>query len=172
MTPAYLALGSNLSDPRNHLCNAVTALEALPDTSLERVSSLYQSAAVGPGTQPDYLNAVIRLATSLSALDLLDAMQTIEHQQGRVRDIRWGPRTLDIDLVLYGDSRIATARLSVPHPGMHERNFVLYPLREISDTNFAFPNGSDLDTLLQQCPEDGLLRVSHQPWINQHPKNG
>ena len=92
--------------------------------------------------------------TKLSPIALLDAMQQIEQEQGRVRDIRWGPRTLDLDLLLYGDMKITSPTLTVPHPRMQQRNFVLYPLREISDTNLVLPDGSDLDTLLRQCPDE------------------
>jgi 2-amino-4-hydroxy-6-hydroxymethyldihydropteridine diphosphokinase len=172
MTPAYIALGSNLRRPQNQLQKAVAALEMLPDTRLVRVSSIYRSAAVGPGTQPDYLNAVLLLDTKLSPLALLDAMQHIEQEQGRVRDIRWGPRTLDLDLLLYGEVKITSLTLTVPHPRMQQRNFVLYPLREISDTELVLPDGSDLDTLLRQCPLNGLVKTRYQLRTNQRTKSG
>lgn len=172
MIPAYIALGSNLCRPQSQLSKAVGALESLPDTRLERISSVYRSAAVGPGTQPDYLNAVLLLATKLSPIALLDAMQQIEVNQGRVRDVRWGPRTLDLDLLLYGDIKITSSELTIPHPRMQQRNFVLYPLREISDTDLILPDGSDLDTLLRQCPREGLVRTQCQLRTNQHPKSG
>jgi 2-amino-4-hydroxy-6-hydroxymethyldihydropteridine diphosphokinase len=162
MTPAYIALGSNLRRPQSQLGKAVAALAVLPHTQLVRVSSVYRSAAVGPGAQPDYLNAVLLLATKLAPMALLDAMQQIELDQGRVRDTRWGPRTLDLDLLLYGDIKITSSRLIVPHPRMQQRDFVLYPLREISDTNLVLPDGSDLDTLLQHCPADNLVRTQYQ----------
>ena len=168
MTPAYIALGSNLCHPYDQLSTAVRALEALPDIQLLRVSSIYRSAAVGPGTQPDYLNAVLLLTTTLSPTALLDAMHAIEHAQGRVRDVHWGPRTLDLDLLLYGDEKISTAKLTVPHPRMQQRNFVLYPLREISRINMVLPNGSDLDALLQQCPDEGLSKTGYQLTLEQH----
>jgi 2-amino-4-hydroxy-6-hydroxymethyldihydropteridine diphosphokinase len=170
MTPAYIALGSNLGQPYRQLGQAVASLELLPDTLLERVSSVYRSSAVGPGLQPDYLNAVLLLTTNLSAIELLDALQHIENAQGRVRDIRWGPRTLDLDLLLYGDQTITSARLTVPHPQMQQRKFVLYPLREISDANLVMPNGSDLDTLLRQCPEHELVRTEYQLWPHDDPQ--
>ncbi len=166
MTPAYIGLGSNLCDPKNQLRKALAALEQLRDTRIERISSLYRSAAVGPGAQPDYLNAVLLLATDLSPIALLDATQQIELDQGRVRDIRWGARTLDIDLLLYGDLQIDSLRLTVPHPRMQQRNFVLYPLREISDTNLVLPDGSDLDTLLQQCTDVDLIRTEYPLLVN------
>jgi 2-amino-4-hydroxy-6-hydroxymethyldihydropteridine diphosphokinase len=172
MTPAYIALGSNLRRPRSQLQQAVAALEVLPDTEVVRVSSIYRSTALGPGTQPDYLNAVLLLATKQSPLALLDAMQQIEQEQGRVRNIRWGPRTLDLDLLLYGEMKIASLTLTVPHPQMQQRNFVLYPLREISDTNLILPDGSDLDTLLRQCPRNGLVKTRYQIRTNQRMKSG
>jgi 2-amino-4-hydroxy-6-hydroxymethyldihydropteridine diphosphokinase len=172
MTSAYIALGSNLSRPQSQLQQAVGALEALPDTTLVRVSSIYRSTAVGPGTQPDYLNAVLLLDTKQSPLALLDAMQQIEQEQGRVRNIRWGPRTLDLDLLLYGEVKITSLTLTVPHPRMQQRNFVLYPLREISDTNLVLPDGSDLDTLLQQCAVSGLVKTRYQLKTSQCKKSG
>jgi len=168
MTPAYIALGSNLGEPHLQLEQAIASLALLPDTRLVRVSSVYRSAAVGPGMQPDYLNAVLLLKTNLSAIDLLDAMHHIESAQGRVRDIHWGPRTLDLDLLLYADRIITSPHLTVPHPRMYHRNFVLYPLREISDANLVIPDGSDLDNLLRQCPDQGLVRTEYRLQLNQH----
>lgn len=162
MTPVYIALGSNLDDPATQLRKAVLALATLPQTQLERVSSVYRSAAVGPGTQPDFLNAVVLAHTGLTAIALLDALQRIEHQQHRVRDIHWGPRTLDLDLLLYGDVTLTTPRLTVPHPRMSQRHFVLYPLREISSDKLLLPNGTRLDALLKQCAEDGLVKTTDQ----------
>jgi 2-amino-4-hydroxy-6-hydroxymethyldihydropteridine diphosphokinase len=166
MTPAYVALGSNLGNPANQLCKAVIALEALPKCQLDKVSSVYCSAAVGPGTQPDYLNAVVLLHTQLTAVGLLDALQQIEQEQDRVRDVRWGPRTLDLDLLLYGDKTIALPRLAIPHPRMQQRHFVLYPLREISGEKLVFPDGTELDVLLKQCSEEGLVKTQYQLLAN------
>lgn len=161
MTQAYIALGSNLRRPQIQLRNAVIALEALPRTDLEKMSSVYRSAAVGPGEQPDYLNAVILVATELSPTELLDALQHIERNQGRVRDKHWGPRTLDLDLLLYGDMEVDSPRLTIPHPRMRQRHFVLYPLREISDATLVLPDGTGIGTLLRQCPADGLVKTRH-----------
>ncbi len=166
MTFVYIGLGSNLCDPENQLRSAFAALKQLQDTHVKRTSSIYRSAAVGPGTQPDYLNAVLLLATKLSPTALLDATQQIELNQGRVRDIRWGARTLDIDLLLYGDLQIDSPKLTVPHPRMQQRNFVLYPLREISGTNLSLPDGSDLDTLLKQCTNAGLIKTKYRLLTN------
>lgn len=162
MTPAYVALGSNLDDPEGQLCDAVAALQGLPQTQLEQVSSVYRSAALGPDTQPDYLNAVVLLRTQLSPLALLDALLQIEQAQGRVRSARWGARTLDLDLLLYGDNSLSSPRLTVPHPRMTERNFVLYPLHEIAPAHLRLPDGSALDALLKQCSADGLVKTRCQ----------
>jgi 2-amino-4-hydroxy-6-hydroxymethyldihydropteridine diphosphokinase len=172
MTPAYIALGSNLGQPHLQLEQAVGSLELLPDTRLVRVSSVYRSAALGPVKQPGYLNAVLLLTTNLPASELLHTMQQIETAQGRARDVRWGPRTLDLDLLLYGDMTITSPHLTVPHPRMQQRNFVLYPLREISDANLVMPDGSNLDTLLRQCSEQGLVRTEYQLRLNQDPRGG
>lgn len=159
MTPAYIALGSNLQDPNSQLCKALAALDRFPGAHVEKVSSVYRSAAVGPGAQPDYLNAVVQISTALSPGDLLSALQQIERDQGRVRDVHWGPRTLDLDLLLYGDEQITSPELTVPHPAMHHRNFVLIPLREVCGTNLVLPNGTDIDTLTQHCPANGLVKT-------------
>jgi 2-amino-4-hydroxy-6-hydroxymethyldihydropteridine diphosphokinase len=172
MTPAYIALGSNLGRPQSQLRKAVSALEMLPNTELVRHSSIYRSTAVGPGSQADYLNAVVLLDTTLSPQALLAAMQQIEQQQGRIRDVRWGPRTLDLDLLLYGNQTITGLTLTVPHPRMEQRDFVLYPLREISHTNLVLPNGSDLETLLRQCPDNGLVKTRYQLRIKHRRKSG
>lgn len=159
MMPAYIALGSNLCQPQHQLREAVIALAALPRTQLEKVSSIYRSAAVGPGEQPDYLNAVALIATELSPADLLDALQQVERNQGRTREIHWGARTLDLDLLLYGKMSIETPTLTLPHPRMRLRHFVLYPLREISGADLALPDGTQIDTLLHDCPEKGLVKT-------------
>lgn len=162
MTAAYVALGSNLQDPAAQLRCAFAALNKLPDSRVERTSSIYRSAPAGPVVQPDYLNAVLLLATALAPLRLLDALQHIEQEQGRVHGVRWGPRTLDLDILLYGDQNIDSPRLTVPHPEMQQRNFVLYPLLEISGANLVLPDGTDLDTLVAACPGNTLERTGLQ----------
>lgn len=162
MKPAYIALGSNQGGPEIQLRKAVIALSILPMTQLDKVSSVYRSAAVGPGTQPDYLNAVARLHTDLSAIALLDALQEIEREQGRIRTVRWGPRTLDMDLLLYADETTTTPRLTVPHPRMQQRHFVLYPLCEISGEKLLLPDGTQLGALLQHCSPRGLVKTPCQ----------
>jgi 2-amino-4-hydroxy-6-hydroxymethyldihydropteridine diphosphokinase len=158
MAVAYIALGSNLQQPARQLTLALDALDRLPDTTLAAVSGIYRSAAVGPGTQPDYLNAVARLQTGLAPLALLHALQEIEQAQGRERGIRWGPRTLDLDILLYDQLQLRSDELRLPHPAMRERPFVLYPLAEL-DPALVLPCGTALGTLLAACPAVGLTAL-------------
>ncbi|QYJ78280.1 2-amino-4-hydroxy-6-hydroxymethyldihydropteridine diphosphokinase [Shewanella acanthi] len=132
MTQVFVALGANLEDPKAQLDNAVTALSALAEQDSLKVSPYYCSTPMGDVVQPDYINAVASFNTKLRPLALLDALQQIENTQGRVRKERWGPRTLDLDLLLYGDEIIDEPRLKVPHYGMKERSFVLVPLSAIA----------------------------------------
>jgi len=135
MTLAFIALGSNLSEPQAQVKSAVVALTKHPLISVQRCSPWYRSTAIGPGEQEDYVNGVIEVkAHTDDAEALLDILQHIEHTQGRVRTIKWGPRTLDLDLLTYGDHIIETERLTVPHPRICERNFVLFPLRDLAPT--------------------------------------
>lgn len=146
MAIAYIALGSNLHTPREQLKRALNALAQLPQTQLMAVSSFYRSKPLGPQDQPDYLNAAVEISTALSPLALLDELQRIENEQGRVRLRRWGERTLDLDILLYGDEIIQTERLTVPHYDMHNREFVIVPLAEIAP-NLILPNGQKLAEL-------------------------
>lgn len=156
----YIGLGSNLAEPRQQLESALKALQQLPCTTLAGVSPLYASDPLGPADQPRYVNAVAALDTALEPLALLDALQTIELEQGRVRkDERWGPRTLDLDILLFGDRLIDEPRLRVPHYHMHARAFVLYPLADL-DPALALPDGRKLADLLAACPFTGLERLS------------
>ena len=153
---AYVGLGSNLNDPRTQIHSALAALDAIPATCCVAYSSLYRSKPMGPQAQPDYLNAVAALDTRLSAEDLLRELHLIEEQHGRERGPeRWGPRTLDLDLLLYGDSQLEGDSLTVPHPGLSERNFVLYPLHEIAP-QLHIPGAGSLQTLLERCSNLGL----------------
>jgi 2-amino-4-hydroxy-6-hydroxymethyldihydropteridine diphosphokinase len=157
MTTAYIALGSNLEQPAAQLQHAVSAIGDLPHSCVTALSSVYRSTAVGPGEQDDYLNAVLALETTLSPATLLVELQALENRQGRVRTVRWGPRTLDLDILLYGNQRIATPALTIPHPEMAQRHFVLYPLEEIAGTQMMLPCGTDLGTLLSHCSRGDLL---------------
>jgi 2-amino-4-hydroxy-6-hydroxymethyldihydropteridine diphosphokinase len=128
---AYVALGSNLDHPHQQVLTAMEAIDALPGCSVVKRSSLYVTKPVGYLDQPDFVNAVIELSTTLPPLDLLHALQSIEQAQGRIREFKNGPRTIDCDLILYEDCVMNTDELVLPHPRMHERDFVLKPLAEI-----------------------------------------
>lgn len=160
MTPVYLALGSNLDDPARQLRAALAELAALHHCRVDAVSSAYHSAAIGPGNQADYLNAVLKLSTTLGAVELLSATQAIETKRGRVRSQRWAARTLDIDILLFGDEIIHTLTLQVPHPRMATRNFVLYPLAEIADQKMVLPSIGVLGSLLAKCPLGDLVKTN------------
>jgi 2-amino-4-hydroxy-6-hydroxymethyldihydropteridine diphosphokinase len=161
MAEVYIGLGSNLGDhggnPETQLHQAIESISQHPDINLMAVSPRYQTQAIGPGNQPDYINAVARLNTELSPLDLLDCLQQIEHQQGRVRTIRWGARTIDLDILLYNDRVIDSERLTVPHPRMHERAFVLAPLRDLN-ASIVLPNGENILSLLANCSDQGIVK--------------
>lgn len=154
----YIGLGSNLEDPVWQVQTALKELSKLNQCSLVRASSLYRSAPVGPQDQPDFINAVVALDTTLEAHTLLDQLQALEQSHRRVRERHWGPRTLDLDLLLYGTEQISTERLTVPHAFMHERSFVLHPLHEISP-DLIFPDGTLLSQLLVACPMGTLAKI-------------
>ena len=145
---AYLGLGSNLKDPAAQIVAAIDRLAALPGSMLRAVSSFYRNPPMGPQDQPDYVNAVVALDTGLAPRALLEAMQAIERAQGRDRGgLRWGPRTIDLDLLVYGDAVLDEDHLKVPHPGIAERAFVLVPLAEIAP-QISIPGHGALSTLL------------------------
>lgn len=157
---AYIGVGSNLNDPRTQVRRALAALEDLPDTRCGACSSLYTSPPMGPPDQPPYVNAVACLVTRLAPLSLLAGLQGLEQAHGRVRDgIRWGPRTLDLDILTYGDRHIDLPELQVPHPGIPQRAFVLYPLAEIAPQDLCIPGMGLVSELLASCPPDGLRRL-------------
>lgn len=132
ITTAFVALGANLAEPARQIRSAAAALDTLPHCRLEALSSLYRTAPIGVGEQPDYINAVARIRTTLSAEALLTALLDLEAQFGRCREVALSPRTLDLDLLLYADQQIKLPDLIVPHPRMHQRAFVLVPLLEIA----------------------------------------
>ncbi|MCG6201032.1 2-amino-4-hydroxy-6-hydroxymethyldihydropteridine diphosphokinase [Psychromonas antarctica] len=157
---SYIGIGSNQADPAQQATMAIEALKRLPNTQLTKCASLYASTPMGPQDQPDYVNTVVELDTQLSALALLDELQKIEFNQGRVRKAtRWGPRTLDLDIILYGNQKINNTRLTIPHYGMKVREFVLYPLFEIAE-NLVLPDGTVLSQLTAQCDRNGLIIIS------------
>ncbi|MGX9740124.1 2-amino-4-hydroxy-6-hydroxymethyldihydropteridine diphosphokinase [Pseudocitrobacter corydidari] len=148
MTLAYIAIGSNLASPLEQVNAAIQALGEIPQSRIVALSSFYRTPPLGPQDQPDYLNAAVALETSLAPEALLDHTQRIELQQGRVRKAeRWGPRTLDLDIMLFGDAVIHTERLTVPHYDMKNRGFMLWPLFEIAPES-VFPDGETLKNRL------------------------
>jgi len=167
MTTCHIALGANLGQPEQTLRSAADAIAVLPGTRLRARSSLYRSPAWGVSEQPDFLNAVVMIETDLPAPALLAALMQIEREHGRHRETeqRWGPRTLDLDILLYGDEVIDLPGLRVPHPYLHERAFVLIPLREIAPEIVIPGIGPVGDTLLDMLPiEDPPIPASTPDW--------
>ena len=163
MERVYIGLGSNLAEPLRQLQAALAAIAELPHSQLVTTSSFYASDPLGPPDQPRYVNAVAALDTELAPLELLDALQRIEQEQGRVRKAeRWGPRTLDLDILLFGERVLHDERLTVPHYHMHARAFVLYPLAELAP-GLQLPDGRALTDLLAACPFTGLERIAEAP---------
>ncbi|MGR8919424.1 MAG: 2-amino-4-hydroxy-6-hydroxymethyldihydropteridine diphosphokinase [Gammaproteobacteria bacterium] len=157
---AYVGLGSNLDEPAEQLRAALVALRQLPETRLVAESALYGNPPMGPQDQPDYVNAVAALETGLDARALLAELQAIERARGRVRDgKRWGPRVLDLDLLLYGAEVIAVEGLTVPHPGIAERAFVLVPLAEIAP-GLTLPTLGPLDALLAAVDRSSVVPLA------------
>ena len=157
MERVYIGMGSNLADPAEQLRQAIDALAQLPQTQCSGVSSFYVSDSLLPG-QPRYTNAVAALDTALQPLQLLDALQAIELDQGRERHERWGPRTLDLDILLFGERLIDEPRLKVPHYQLQARAFVLYPLAELAP-ELQLADGRVLSQLLAECPFEGIERI-------------
>jgi len=160
MSIAYLGLGSNLGDSFAYLQAAVDTLQAHQEISVRAVSPLYCSKPYGVSDQPDFLNAVVEIETTLSALALLQCVLAVEQQQGRVRFAqRWTARTLDIDILLYDNAVIQTAELTVPHPELCRRSFVVYPLYDLAG-DLALPNQRSLADCLHDLAGDDLYQLS------------
>lgn len=158
MTLVYIALGSNLASPLEQVNAAVNAIREIPESRVVAVSSFYRTPPLGPQDQPDYLNAAVVLETTLEPETLLDHTQRIELQQGRVRKAeRWGPRTLDLDIMLFGDRVIHSERLTVPHYDMKNRGFMLWPLFEIAP-DLHFPDGISLQQVLTHLGAEKPVR--------------
>lgn len=156
MAICYLGLGSNLSDPAKQVQLAIKAIQAIEHGTIRKISSLYYSRPMGPQDQPDYMNAVVQLDTSLAPLALLDALQAIENNAGRVRkNKRWGARILDLDILLYDELTIDNDRLTVPHYGLKLREFVLIPLAEIAP-DLVLPDGDSIAMLSAIIDPNGL----------------
>jgi len=157
-TKAFIGLGANLGDPESQVRRAFTTLAELPGTRLLAASSLYRSAPVGVGAQPDFINAVAAIETRLAPRALLEALLAAERRFGRRREFPGAPRTLDLDLLLYGDRVIAEPGLIVPHPRMHERAFVLAPLAEIAP-DIEIPGKGSAGTLLTACADQKVVKT-------------
>ena len=155
MTVAYIGLGSNMDSPRQHIKKAIQELNELPGSKVTLTSSFYQSKPFGPQDQDDYINAVAQIETGLNALELLDHLQDIENAHGRTRELHWGARTLDLDILMYGDDIIKNERLTVPHREMLNRAFVLVPLAEIT-SDCTIPDAGLLDHYLDGIDHDDL----------------
>ncbi|QHG92466.1 2-amino-4-hydroxy-6-hydroxymethyldihydropteridine diphosphokinase [Coxiella endosymbiont of Amblyomma sculptum] len=160
MTTVYIGVGSNLNSPIKQVQKAVSKLSALPKTAILNRSNFYSSRPLGPQNQPDYINAVVALETRLSPIDLLKALQNLESRQGRNRcsEVRWGARTLDLDILLYDKSTIHNQLLSIPHPQLQNREFVLHPLCEIAP-NLILSTGSLISDLKALCSNNGMKRL-------------
>jgi 2-amino-4-hydroxy-6-hydroxymethyldihydropteridine diphosphokinase len=155
-TRAYIGIGSNLDDPVLQVLTAIAALARLPRTQVARCSRLYRSPPLGPQEQPDYVNAVAAIDTGLTAQALLAELQSLERRQGRRPSAeRWGPRCIDLDILVFGVVELHSAELAIPHPGLRGRDFVLWPLFEIAP-DLEVPGAGPLAELLQSCPQRGL----------------
>ncbi len=158
MNTVYLGLGSNLDDPENHLNSALEHIANIDQTTIASSSSFYKSPPLGPQDQPDFINCVVKLETDLTAHILLEALQEIENQHGRKREIRWGPRTLDLDILLFGDMTINDDNLTIPHPQLAYRDFVLVPLNEI-ESDIIIPGLGSLCGLITRLETHSLQRI-------------
>lgn len=161
MARAFIAIGSNLQQPQRQVRQAIRAMAELPQTSLVKSSSLYRTAPVGYDNQPDFINAVAEIETSLPPLELLHTLLALEDRQGRERPFPNAPRVLDLDLLLYNDTIMSTAELVLPHPRMHDRGFVMLPLAEIAP-DLAIPGYGTAAALAAQCLKQGVARLTEQ----------
>lgn len=161
----YIGLGSNLDDPVAQILRAMDEIDALTDVCLVARSSLFRSAPLGPQDQPDFINAVVAISTSKSPSSIVQDLQRLERQHLRKREMRWGPRTLDLDILLFGASVIVSKQLQIPHPGLPERAFVLYPLHQVAG-DIQIPKFGALTDLMEACDAGDLheldLRESEQ----------
>lgn len=156
---AYIGLGSNLGTRQHHLHQALHALQQHPAIAVTTCSSVYESAPLAELEQPSYLNAVAELKTKLNPWSLLRAIQNIELENGRIRNERWAPRTLDLDILLFADWSFSDQLLILPHPGVYMRNFVLMPLMEIAP-GLLFPDQTTVKQRAQECPQDPICKLA------------
>jgi len=154
MTIAFIGLGSNIKSPKQQIKSAIKSIEGIALTQVLKVSSLYKSKPIGPQNQNDYINAVAKIDTDLMPLELLECMQDIENQQGRIRKEHWGPRTLDLDILMFGEEIIKDDKLTIPHAEIENRSFVLAPLAEIAPNCLIPDKGMARDLLAIIGQED------------------
>ncbi len=155
MITAYLALGSNLNHPEKQILKAIDHIKCIKDSRLTGQSSLYQSKPLDNSLQNDYINAAVRIETKLSPQKLFQACQLIENKLGKLKLYHWGPRSIDIDIILYDHYELETHELTIPHPGLTERDFVIKPLLDI-DSEITLPNGKKLSGYLDTCKNNEL----------------
>lgn len=148
----YIGLGSNIEQPYQQIKNAIIALNKLPDTQVQADSGYYISRPMGPDDQPDYVNAVVEINTSLQAADLLKHCQQIERQQGRVKKRHWGERSIDLDILLYADQQVRSDDLTIPHPGIGQRDFVYIPLLKLNP-GVEIPGKGMLNVIVEKCTD-------------------
>lgn len=171
MNSAWIGLGSNLDNPVAQIDLALRSIRRLPQTQMENCSHLYRSKPLDGTVQPDYVNAVAQIRTGLTPHSLLQRLQLIEEEQGRVRTTeRWGPRTIDLDILLYGNQVLAENTLTIPHYGLAERNFVLYPLAELVP-DLVLPDGVPLQDLLAKVSAAGLTRLTEYEYLHHESGN-
>ncbi|MCG2634093.1 MAG: 2-amino-4-hydroxy-6-hydroxymethyldihydropteridine diphosphokinase [Gammaproteobacteria bacterium] len=161
-TRCYIGLGSNLDDPESQIRRACEAIKQLPETTLLRSSPLYRNPPMGPANQPEFINCAVEAESALSPLKLLHQLLQIERNQGRIRGgdgaTHWGPRQIDLDLLIYGHEQINSDELTLPHPGIHLRNFVLQPLFDLNP-GLLIPGQGPVQLLLQSCNDHELIRL-------------
>ena len=163
----YIAIGSNIENPVIQVCSAIKSLQQESKVSVEKVSSWYKSTAVGPSGQPDYLNGVVYIKTQLNPENLLNLLKKIENFHGRKRKIKWGARSLDLDIILFDDLNINSLNLVIPHPMATQRNFVIYPLAEINHSIKI--HDKTIKEIQQQLDSNGLTKLSNINDYNQKP---
>lgn len=158
--PAYIGIGSNLNDPMANVRKAFAALDAVERTRLVATSGIYRTAPWGPIEQPDFFNAVAGVLTQLEPLVLLRSLKALETQLGRVSTVRWGPRQIDFDILVYGDLVLSSTELTLPHPGLLQRSFALVPLADVAP-DLQIPGSGRVATLAGQCNRADIEWVSH-----------
>ncbi|TFE24098.1 2-amino-4-hydroxy-6-hydroxymethyldihydropteridine diphosphokinase [Cohnella luojiensis] len=158
MQEAYVALGANLGDRESSLTEAVRRLQADSELEVRRISDVYETAPVGFTDQPSFLNMAVCLGTDLDPVSLLRRLLAIEQEMGRVRDVRWGPRNIDLDLLVHGEASLDTPELTLPHPRMGQRAFVLVPLKDVWPAGKPFPWERELSAFSMQ--EEGIARFA------------